>query len=324
MELPASVQIVEVGPRDGFQIEPVFIPTEQKIRIINKLSQTGFQRIEATSFVHPKAIPQLADATEVMAGIIRIKDTSYTALVPNKKGVERALQSGVKEVNFVVSASESHNKNNVNMSIAESLQTIREAARMALDNGIKITGSIATTFGCPFEGRVSPQKVEEIARGYLDMGVYELILADTTGMANPLQVTEMIRRLRNKFKNVEIRFHFHNTRNAGMANVLAAMLEGIAVFDGSIGGLGGCPYAPGATGNIPTEDMVHMLESMGINTGINLPKLIDCAKMVQDLLGRELPGQVMKAGPVPWAVDKQEIDKSKYLCPKNTGKVVDY
>jgi len=206
MGLPASVQIVEVGPRDGFQIEPVFIPTEQKIRIINQLSQTGFQRIEATSFVHPKAIPQLADATEVMSGIIRVKDTSYSALVPNKKGVERALQSGVKEVNFFVSASESHNKNNVNMSTAESLQTIREAARMALDNGIKITGSIATTFGCPFEGRVSPQKVEEIAQEYLDMGVYELILADTTGMANPLQVTEMIRRLRNKFKNVEIRF----------------------------------------------------------------------------------------------------------------------
>ena len=304
MELPTKVEIVEVGPRDGFQIEPVSIPTEQKIRIINQLSETGLRRIETTSFAHPRVIPQLADAAEVIAGITRKNDISYTAWVPNKKGVERALQSGVKEVNLTVSASESHNKNNVNMSIAESLQTIREAARLALDNGMKITGSIATTFGCPFEGRVSPQKVEEIAQEYLDMGMREIILADTTGMANPLQVTEMIGRLRNKSKNVDIRLHFHNTRGAGMANVLAALFEGITIFDTSIGGLGGCPYAPGATGNISTEDTVHMLESMGIDTGIDLLKLIDCAKMVGDLLGRELPGQVMKAGAVPWAVNR--------------------
>ena len=304
MRLPTKVEIVEVGPRDGFQIEPVFIPTEQKIQIINQLAETGLKRIEATSFAHPRAIPQLADAAEVMAGITRKDDISYAAWVPNKKGIERALQSGVKEVNITVSASESHNKNNVNMSIAESLQTIREAARLALDNGMKITGSIATAFGCPFEGRVSPQKVQEIAQEYLDIGMSEIILADTTGMANPLQVTEMIRKLKNKSKNATIRLHFHNTRGAGMANLLAALLEGITIFDASIGGLGGCPYAPGATGNICTEDTVHMLESMGIDTGIDLLKLIDCAKMVGDLLRRELPGQVMKAGAVPWAVNK--------------------
>ncbi len=305
MELPTRVQIVEVGPRDGFQIEPVLIPTEQKIKIIDKLSETGLQRIEATSFVHPKAIPQLADASEVMAGITRKEGVIYTALVPNVKGVERALQAGVREINLVVSASESHNKNNVNMSVAESLSVFREAARIALDNGMRVTGSIATAFGCPFEGWVLPQKVEEIAQEYLTMGVREVSLADTTGMAAPSQVIDMVSRLRGRFKDVEFRLHFHNTRGAGMANVLAALFEGITIFDGSIGGLGGCPYAPGATGNIPTEDMVHMLESMGIDTGIDLSKLIDGAKMVQELLGRELPGQVMKAGTVPWATKKQ-------------------
>jgi hydroxymethylglutaryl-CoA lyase len=300
MELPAKVQIIEVGPRDGFQIEPAFIPTEQKIRIIDKLSETCLRRIEATSFVHPKAIPQLADAAEVMAGIARKEGVSYMALVPNVKGVERAFQAAIEEINLVVSASESHNKNNMNMSVAESLKAFREAAKIALGNGMRITGSIGTAFGCPFEGWVQPQKVEEIAQELLAMGVHEVCLADTTGMANPSQVMGLVSRLRHQFKDVEFRLHFHNTRGAGMANVLAALFEGITIFDGSIGGLGGCPYAPGATGNIPTEDMVHMLESMGIDTGIDLPKLVDCAKMVQELLGRELPGQVMKAGTVPW------------------------
>lgn len=309
MELPTKVQIVEVGPRDGFQIEPVLIPTEQKIKIIDKLSETGLRRIEATSFVHPKAIPQLADASEVMAGITRKEGVIYTALVPNVKGVERALQAGVEEINLVVSASESHNQNNMNMSIAESLKAFREAARIALDNGMRITGSIATAFGCPFEGWVLPQKVEEIAQEYLTMGVHEVSLADTTGMAAPSQVIDMVSRLRGQFKDVEFRLHLHNTRGAGMANVLAALFEGITIFDGSIGGLGGCPYAPGATGNIPTEDMVHMLESMGIDTGIDLAKLIDGAKMVQELLGRELPGQVMKAGTVPWLTKSRQTDE---------------
>lgn len=305
MGLPKKVQIVEVGPRDGFQIECDFVPTEEKIKIIDQLSETGLQRIEATSFVHPKAIPQLADATEVMARIKRKQGVIYTALVPNAKGVERAIQSGVEEVNFVVSASESHNKSNMNMSIAESLKTFREAASIALSNGMRITGSIATSFGCPFEGWVSPQKVEEIAQEYFNAGVQEIILADTTGMANPLQVRDLVSRVRNELKDVTIRLHIHNTRGAGMANVLAAMYEGAAIFDSSIGGLGGCPYAPGATGNIPTEDMAHTLESMGIDTAINLAKLIDCAKLVQGLLGRELPGQVMKAGPVPWVSARQ-------------------
>ncbi|MCL0065844.1 hydroxymethylglutaryl-CoA lyase [Dehalococcoidia bacterium] len=305
MELPKKAEIVEVGPRDGFQNEPVFIPTEQKIRILDQLSETGLRRIETTSFVHPKAIPQLANAAEVMAAIVRKERVRYMALIPNVKGIERALQAEVKEIDLVVSASESHNNNNLNMPIADSLQALREVARIALDNGMMIRGSIATAFGCPFEGWVPPQKVEEIVREYLAMGVYEIGLADTVGMANPLQVSQMVSRLREKFKGVEFCLHFHNTRGAGMANILAALDEGITIFDTSIGGLGGCPYAPGATGNIPTADVVHMLESMGIDTGIDLQKLVECAKMVQDLIGRELTGQVMKAGAVPWLIKKQ-------------------
>lgn len=305
MNLPKQVTIVEVGPRDGFQNEPGFIPTKQKIRIVDHLSETGLRRIEVTSFVHPKAIPQLADAAEVMAGVKRKGKTRYMALVPNVKGVERALQAGVKEINLVVSASESHNKNNVKMSAGESLKVLKEATRIALDNGMRIRGSIATAFGCPFEGWVSPLKVEEIALEYLAMGVHEVCLADTVGMADPLQVSKMVNSLRDKLKHIEFSLHFHNTRGAGMANVLAALLEGVSIFDASICGLGGCPYAPGATGNIPTADMVHMLESMGIDTGIDLPKLIECAKSVQELLGKVLPGQVMKAGAVPWATKKQ-------------------
>jgi hydroxymethylglutaryl-CoA lyase len=307
MKLPKKVEIVEVGPRDGFQNESVFIPTEQKIRIIDRLSESGLRRIEATSFVHPRAIPQLADATEVMAGIVRIEGVRYMALIPNVKGVERALQAGVGEINLVVSASESHNKNNLNMSIAESLRALREVARIALDSGIRIRGSIATAFGCPFKGWVQPQKVDEIAQEYLWMGVHEVGLGDTVGMADPLQVSQMVSRLRDKLKGVEFSLHFHNTRGAGMANVLAAMSEGITIFDASIGGLGGCPYAPGATGNLPTEDVVHMMESMGIDTAIDVPKLIDCACAVRDLLGRELPGQVMKAGIAPRARKKQVV-----------------
>jgi len=304
LELPKKVQIVEVGPRDGFQFECTFIPTEQKIKIINQLSEAGLQRIEMTSFVHPKAVPQLADAAEVMAGIVRKSGVTYSALIPNLKGVERAIQAGVEEISLVLSASESHNKNNMKMSIAESLNEFREVTRIALDSGIRVTGSIGMVFGCPFEGWISPQKVDGIVQEFLAMGVHEIQLADTTGMANPSQVTEVVSPIKNRMKDVGLRLHFHNTRGAGMANVLAALYEGVTIFDSSIGGLGGCPYAPGASGNISTEDTVHMLESMGIATGINLSKLIECAKTVQEILGRELPGQVMKAGAVPWVTNK--------------------
>jgi len=306
MSLPKQVTVIEVGPRDGFQNEPGFVPTEQKIQIIDRLSETGLRKIEATAFVHPKAIPQLADAAEVMAGIRRREGVSYIALIPNVKGVERALQAGVKEVTLIVSASESHNRNNVNMSIAESLEALRGVARIALDNGMRVRGGVVTAFGCSIEGWVSPRKVDEIVAEYLTMGVHEISLADTVGMADPSRVSEMVGRVKGRIGHADLSLHLHNTRGAGLANLLAALLEGATIFDASICGLGGCPYAPGATGNIPTADVVNMLESMGIDTGIDLPKLIDCANMVRDVLGRkDLPGQVMKAGAVPWAIRKQ-------------------
>jgi len=313
MNLPKKVIIAEVGPRDGFQMETGFIPTEQKIKIIDQLSETGVKRMEATSFVHPKAIPQLADAEEVLARINHKEGVTYGALVPNVKGVERAIQAGVKHVGLVVSASESHNQRNVNMSIAESMQKLGEAVKLALSNDITVTGCIATAFGCSIEGWVSPKKVEEIADRFLDMGVQEISLGDTVGMADPLQVTEMVGYYMQKLKETSIglRLHFHDSRGAGMANVLSAMLEGATIFDTSIAGLGGCPFAPGATGNIASGDTVNMLEAMGIDTGIDLVKLIECERMVQDLLGKKLSGEVLKAGPTPWALKPPKY--SRYL-----------
>lgn len=300
MDLPKRVTIVEVGPRDGFQNEPIFVPTNLKVELINHLSDTGLRRIEVTSFVHPKLVPQLSDASEVFLGIERREGVSYSALVPNLKGLERALGAGLKEIAIFVSASETHNKRNVNMSISQSLSTLRQIAEICINKGIRIRGYIVTAFGCPYEGRVPIERVKEIAKEYLSMKVAEIALGDTTGMATPLQVIHVIKELRKELGDINLALHFHNTRGAGLANVLAALLEGITVFDGSIGGLGGCPYAPGATGNIPTEDLVHMLENMGIETGIDLNKLIQCAKRTQEIMGRELPGQVMKAGPFFW------------------------
>lgn len=308
MNLPKQVTIVDVGPRDGFQMEPGFIPTEHKIKIIDQLSETGIKRIEATSFVHPKYVPQLADAEEVLARIKKKEGVIYEALVPNAKGVERAIQAGVEHVSLVVSASESHNKANVNMTIADSIKTLKEAVKLALSNGIHVTAGIATVFGCAIEGWVPPKKVEEVADEFLDMGVCELSLGDTPGLANPSQVSEMVRYYMQKLKGTDIglRLHFHDSRGAGLANVMAAMLEGATIFDTSICGLGGCPYSPGATGNIASGDTVNMLEAMGIDTGIDLVKLIECERMVQDLLGKKLPGEVMKSGPIPWALKPQK------------------
>ncbi len=304
MNLPEKATIVDVGPRDGFQNEPGFIPTDQKIKIIDELSETGVKRIEATSFVHPKYIPQLADAEEVLARIKKREGIIYEALVPNAKGVERAIQAGVEHVSLVVSASESHNKSNVNMTVAESIKTLKEAVKLALSHGINVTAGIATAFGCAFEGWVPPKQVEAVADEFLDMGICELSLGDTPGLANPTQVSEMVRYYLQKLKGTDIglRLHFHDSRGAGLANVMAAMLAGATIFDTSICGLGGCPFSPGATGNIASGDTVNMLEAMGVDTGIDLAKLIECERMVQDMLGKKLPGEVIKSGPTPWAL----------------------
>jgi len=306
MNLPKKVTIVDVGPRDGFQMEPGFIPTEQKIKIIDQLSETGITRMETTSFVHPKYVPQLADAEEVLSRIKKKNDVVYEALVPNVKGMERAIQAGVTHIDLIVSASESHNQRNVRMSIAESMKALREVVRLALHNDMTVTGGIPCAFGCSIEGWVSPKVVSDMADQYLDMGVQEISLGDTVGLADPAQMYEMVGHHIQKLRGTErgLRLHFHDSRGAGLANVLAAMLAGATIFDTSLCGLGGCPFAPGATGNIATGDTVNMLEAMGIDTGIDIRKLIELEKMVQDLLGKKLPGEVLKSGPTPWALDK--------------------
>jgi hydroxymethylglutaryl-CoA lyase len=300
MGLPKSVTIVEVGPRDGLQNEVDFVPTEQKIELIQCLSETGLKRIEVTSFVHPKAIPQLRDAEEVVKKIKKKPNIIYSTPIPNEKGLERALALGIKEIALFVSASETHNQKNVRMTISESLSQFRNIAEKALANGIRMRGYVVTAFGCPFEGRISPEKVEYIINEYKQLGVFEIALGDTTGMANPVQVKEMIRRIKQKLDGVNLALHFHDTRGLALANVFSALQEGVTVFDGSVGGLGGCPYAPGASGNVATEDLVNMLEEMGINTGIDLQKLIDCAKYAKEILQRNLPSHLLSAGKISW------------------------
>ena len=300
MNLPKSVTIVEVGPRDGLQNEAEFVPTEQKIKLIELLSETGLERIEITSFVHPKAIPQLQDSEEVVKRIKNKPGVVYSTLVPNEKGLERALAAGVKEIALFVSASETHNQKNVRMSIVDSLKGFRNIAVKALAHGIRMRGYVVTVFGCPYEGRIAPEKVEFIINEYQMLGVHEVALGDTTGMANPVQVSRMVERIKPQLGEMGLALHFHDTRGAALANVLAALQEGVTVFDGSIGGLSGCPYAPGASGNIATEDLVNMLEEMGIETGVNLEKLIQCAQYAREIIKKDLPGHLILAGRVCW------------------------
>ena len=296
MKLPERVTICEVGTRDGFQIEPDFIPTEQKIEVVNLLADTGMPRIEVTSFVHPKVVPQLRDAEAVMAGIRRRPSTRYAALVPNDKGAVRAADAGVDVIHTVVSASESHNLANVNMTIAESMEKLRAVMEVARKAGVPVNCGISTSFGCPFEGDVPLAQLESVVRRLVDMGARGIGLADTTGMANPRQVANVVQRLTPMFPGIEWTLHTHDTRAMAIPNILAAMECGVTNFDSSIGGLGGCPFAPGASGNVCTEDLVHCLHAMGVATGIDLDRLIAVSKRVQDIVGRALPGQIVKAG----------------------------
>lgn len=311
MKLPKRVTISEVGTRDGFQIEPEFIPTEQKIEVVNRLSACGLPRIEVTSFVHPKAVPQLKDAAEVMARITRRPGTVYAALVPNDKGASRAVDAGVDEIHTVVSASESHNLANVNMTIAESLEKLRAVAEVARRANVPVVAGISTSFGCPFEGEVSLDHLESVVARLVDLGARGIALADTTGMTNPAQVSRTLERLMPKFRGVEWSLHTHDTRAMAIPNILAAMECGVIHFDASIGGLGGCPFAPGASGNVCTEDLVHCLHAMEVETGINLDQLIETSKYVEQVVGRTLPGQIIKAGkwdrryPVPDSVHRR-------------------
>lgn len=309
--MSTHITMCEVGTRDGFQIEPEFIPTELKIEVVNRLSATGLPRLEVTSFVHPRAVPQLRDAEEVMARIERRPGTVYAALVPNEKGAQRAVAAGVDRIHTVLSASESHNLANVNMTIAESLARLEAVARVAHAAGVPLQGGISCAFGCPFEIDVPLHHLEAIVARLVDVGFQGIGLADTTGMANPVQVRRTLAYLMPKFPGIEWTLHTHNTRAMAIANVLAALECGVTHFDASIGGLGGCPFAPGATGNVCTEDLVHCLHAMGYETGIDVEALIAVSKRVQEIIGRELPGQIMKAGPwnrrypVPHAVQER-------------------
>jgi hydroxymethylglutaryl-CoA lyase len=293
--LPSVVEMVEVGPRDGFQIVQEFIPTEKKIELVNALFASGIRRMEVTSFVHPKFVPQLKDAAEVLAGIER-DGRVCMAMVPNMKGAEGAVQARVDMLDVIVSASESHNRSNVRRSINESLEGFVPIFDLAKGAGVSVRASLATSFGCPFEGDVPVSQVLRVCRRLQDLGVKEVALCDTTGMANPVQVSRVVRACLDEMPDLQWAAHFHNTRGAGSANLLTALMEGITTFDASIAGLGGCPFAPGATGNVPTEDMVHMLHEMGIETGIDLPALISAARLAEETIGEVLPGQVMKAG----------------------------
>ena len=297
MARPKKVLVGEVGPRDGLQIEQDFIPTATKIELISGLIGAGVREIEYSSFVSPRAVPQLADAAEILAALDRSTSVHLVALVPNAKGAERAIKAEVDELRVFVSASESHNQKNVNRAIEDSLRDFEDVLRIAEDAGRPVSGAIATSFGCPFEGNVSVEQVGMIAKRFSELGMVGVGLGDTTGMATPPLVVERCRHLKAELPDFPITLHFHNTRGIGLANVMAGLDEGIDRYESSFAGLGGCPFAPGATGNICTEDLVFLLHEMGIETGIDLEKLCNVARRVEQVIGRSLPGQVMKAGP---------------------------
>lgn len=278
--LPARVTVVEVGPRDGLQNEHGVVSTQDKIRFINLLSEAGFAVIEATSFVSPKAVPQLADASEVMAGITRRPGTRYTALVPNRKGMERALASGVEEVAVFTGASESFVQHNINTSIAGSIENFTPVVEMARDAGKRVRGYISTAFGCPYEGAVAPAAVLDVADRLLTLGVDEISIGDTIGVATPNQVAELAALLAERMSLEKLAMHFHDTRGTALANVLVALQMGVAIFDSSAGGLGGCPYAPGASGNLATEDLLYMLHGLGIETGVELARVVEASRFL--------------------------------------------
>jgi len=292
----APLLIQEVGPRDGFQIEAAFIPTVDKIALIDALSLCGLAKIEATSFTSPKAIPALADADEVLRGIRRQPGVVYTVLVPNLRGAERALAAGADELNLVMSTSETHNLLNLRMSREQSAGRLLEVVALTQGTKVALNVSLSTAFGCPMEGAVPEAVVLAYAQRFLEAGVRGITLCDTTGMANPRQVRALCEAFIGRFPGAELTLHLHNTRGMGLANALAGVEAGVQRFDASLGGLGGCPYAPGATGNACTEDLVHMLQAMGYEVAVDLPRLLAAARSLPALLGHDVPGQVLHAG----------------------------
>jgi hydroxymethylglutaryl-CoA lyase len=294
--MPSAVSIREVGPRDGLQNEDP-VPTDAKVRLLDALSHTGVKRIEAVSFVHPRAIPQMADADEVWKAAAKNPAVRYSALIPNSRGAQRALDAGFTEIEVVVSASDTHNRRNLNRSTAESLDDIAALISSLHAAGARIEVIVATSFGCPYEGDVDPARVAAIVDRVVADGADRVAFGDTTGMATPPRVVAVVSRVREKHPDLPVLLHFHNTRGTALANVYAALQLGVTEFDASVGGLGGCPYAPGASGNVATEEVVHMLHDMGVDTGIDLGALLDAARLAQEIVGRELPSGVLRAGP---------------------------
>jgi len=305
-DMPESVRIREVGPRDGFQNEPEVIPTEQKVELIDALARTGLRRLEVTSFVRADVIPQLADAAEVLERVDIPDGVDVSVLIPNERGLDAALEhrAAIDEINVFLSASETHNRKNVNRSVGESLAGVEAVLRRARAEGLRCEGVISTSFGCPYEGHVPVERVLDIAARLHSAGAHELAFGDTTGMASPRSVTEFFAAARSRLpRDAELTAHFHNTRGQALANVLAALQQGIDSFESSFGELGGCPVPAGATGNVATEDLVSMLGEMGIETGVDLDALLACARRVREILGRPLSSHTLVAGPVEWGSD---------------------
>lgn len=294
---PAEVRITEVGLRDGLQSEAEFVPTATKVALLERLMDAGVRHFEATSFVSPRAVPQLRDAAELLATVRRRPGVQLSVLAPNRRGVERALAADADEAVVFLSASETHNRKNLNRSIADSLQDMREIAAIARGAPMRLHGAIACAFGCPFEGDVALDQVEAIARQFAELGFAGLTLGDTTGMATPPLVRATIERLAARVPQLPVALHFHNTRGLAMANVMEGLALGVTRYEAALAGTGGCPFAPGATGNVCTEDTVHLMEQLGVQTGIDLDALCEAARELERVLGRPLPGQVMRAGP---------------------------
>jgi hydroxymethylglutaryl-CoA lyase len=310
MNLPARVTVCEVGPRDGLQSERP-VPLQDKIKLINMLSQAGLRVIEATSFVHPKAVPQLADADQLIAAVHKAPGVVYRALVLNPRGVERAIQARVDQIKVTVSATDTHSQRNANRTVQQAMDSIDQTVTLATDAGVSVAGSIAVAFWCPFEGPVPVQRLIEICAEYERMGMVEVGLADTAGMANPRQVYETLIDLRSGFPALDFGLHLHDTYGCGLANVVAALETGVSRFDASVGGLGGCPFIPGATGNIATEDLVNMLSGMGIETNVNVDRLLQAAKLAEELVGHSLDSHTYNAKKASGTLCKPQVKGNK-------------